>query len=100
MIFNMTYTGGGKLKYASGAQTAGGDKTLTVTGLGFRPYAVFGVHSRDYASYNKARGFLCGDDGNVVRQFTEDCAPTVSDDGFTLYFVEFGMNYLWWAIGV
>ena len=91
---------GGGMKYASGAQASGGNKTLTVTGLGFRPYAVFSVHSRDYTSYNKARGFLCDDDGNVVRQFTSDCAPTVSDDGFTLHFDEFGMNYLWWAIGV
>ena len=100
MVGRTNAGGGGKLKYASGAQAAGEDKTLTVTGLGFRPYAVFSVHSRDYNSYNKARGFLCGDDGNVVRQFTKDCAPTVSDDGFTLHFDEFGMNYLWWAIGV
>lgn len=90
--------GGGKLKYANGSQASGGDKLLSVTGLGFRPYAVVAVNITNADDYGSGRGFVCDADGNIAKK-TSNFNATVSDDGFTIAFSNYGMPYHWWAIG-
>lgn len=100
MIFNMTYAGGGALKYASGNATADGSKTLAVAGLGFRPWAIHASFGTQYG-----RGCVCDAEGNIAVQYkgandSTAFALQITDDGFTMEFENFGSaGYNWYAIG-
>lgn len=100
MIFNMV-GGGGNLKSANGSQGADSvNYTLTVTGLGFRPYAALAVSNTSPASTDGVRGFVCDADGNVIRTAGAANIATVSDDGFTIRMPSNKlMTYHWSAVG-
>ena len=104
MVGRTNAGGGGKLKYASGNATAGSNKILTVTGLGFKPYAVYADFGNEYG-----RGFICDADRNLVVNHKQGSSSRISqqftfqifDDGFTMEFENFGpAGYNWYAIGV
>ena len=101
MIGRTTAGGGGKLKSANGTQSA--DSTnymLTVTGLGFRPYAALAVSHTYATNTSNMRGFVCDADGNIAKTAGAANIATVSDDGFTIKMPSNTlMPYHWWAIG-
>ena len=84
--------GSGGLKYASGTQAGSGTSatTMSVSGLGFRPYAVLIYHGYTWAF----SAGICDADGNAVAsryvmatsstQNAGDATFTPTDDGFSI----------------
>lgn len=101
MIGRTNAGGGGKLKSANGTQAPdSANYMLTVTGLGFRPYAALAVSNTSPASTDGVRGFVCDADGNVIRTAGAANIATVSDDGFTIRMPSNKlMTYHWSAVG-
>ena len=99
-------TGGGGAKYATGTGTFTGSNgvptTQTITGLGFRPYAVFIKRS----TFDQWSSAICDDDGNLViarGYYSDPYTPTFSatDDGFSLQYAgAYGQAYYWYALGL
>ena len=76
MIGRTNAGGGGKLKSANGTQAPdSANYMLTVTGLGFRPYAALAVSNTSPASTDGVRGFVCDADGNVIEQQAQQILP-------------------------
>lgn len=98
---------GETLKYATGSEVIEtGQQLLTITDLGFRPYAVYLQHSE-----NPAGGFgmgICNAQGNVVKSiflvsgmgFIDPATFTPNNDGFTFQITFYGEpTVAWYAVG-
>lgn len=104
-MIGRTNAGGGGLKYASGVvNSLDSSRILTVTGLGFRPYAVMGYRALQTRESN---AFICDADGNIVFRLyqgepnSSSGACQVFDGGFSMEFPTYGSSgsWYWYAIG-
>lgn len=98
-------TGGGGINYATGtfsvAYDASGVRTMTVSDLGFRPYALVAVRSVTPASYYVYG--VCNADKEVVLFYNLNAGGSWSpgDDGFSVSMPTAGatQTWTWYVVG-